>query len=129
MQSIVFKLRNWAIVSAFMVVILLASGCAMPNQPPSITSLKTMRDVLSPLSSCLIECVASDDDGDELRYEWSADEGKILLSSVGGATVAWSAPESEGEYSIMVKVTDVNGGEVTDSVIINVIKLVSSCGV
>jgi len=88
-----------------------------------------MRDVLSPLSSCLIECVASDDDGDELRYEWSADEGKILLSSVGGATVAWSAPESEGEYSIMVKVTDVNGGEVTDSVIINVIKLVSSCGV
>ena len=127
MQSIVFKLRNWAIVSAFMVVILLASGCAMPNQPPSITSLKTMRDVLSPLSSCLIECVASDPDGDELSYEWSANKGDIL--DVNGATIAWSAPESEGECSIMVKVTDVNGGEVTDSVIITVKKLVSSCDV
>ena len=127
MQSIVFKLRNWAIASAFMVVILLASGCAMPNHPPSITSLKAKQDMISPLSSCLIECVASDEDGDELSCEWSATEGKIL--DVNGVTIAWSAPESEGEYSIMVKVTDVNGGEVTDSVIITVKKLVSSCGV
>ncbi|HUS04395.1 MAG TPA: hypothetical protein VMY79_02550 [Dehalococcoidia bacterium] len=128
MESAFFKLKNWVTgVTVLLSIISLVAGCAPANQPPSITSLKAKQDVLSPLSSCLIECVASDDDGDELRYEWSADEGKILLSSVGGATVAWSAPESEGECSIMVKVTDVNGGEVTDSVIITVKKLVSSC--
>jgi len=128
MKSDLFKLKNW--VSGFTVllsIILLVGGCASANQPPSITSLKTMRDVLTPLSSCLIECVASDVDGDELSYEWSASKGDIL--DVNGATIAWTAPESEGEYSIMVKVTDVNGGEVTDSVNITVIKLVSSCGV
>jgi len=118
MESIVFKLNNWAIVSAFTVVILLASGCAMPNHLPSITSLKAKQDMISPLSSCLIECVASDEDGDELSYEWTASEGKIL--DVNGATIAWSAPKSEGIYNIMVKIADVNGGEATGSVTITV---------
>ena len=118
MESIVFKLNNWAIVSAFTVVILLASGCAMPNHLPSITSLKAKQDMISPLSSCLIECVASDEDGDELSYEWTAGEGKIL--DVDGATIAWSAPKSEGVYNIRVKVTDGNGGEATGSVTITV---------
>ena len=128
MESAFYKLKNWVTgVTVLLSIILLVQGCAPANQPPSITSLKTMRDVLSPLSSCLIECVASDPDGNELSYEWSASKGDIL--DVNGATIAWSAPESEGEYSIMVKVTDVNGGEVTDSVIITVNKLVSSCGV
>jgi len=128
MESAFFKLKNWvAGVTVLLSIVLFVGGCAPANQPPSITSLKTMRDELSPLSSCLIECVASDPDGDELSYEWSASKGDIL--DVNGATIAWSAPESEGEYSIMVKVTDVNGGEVTDSVIITVKKLGSSCGV
>jgi len=123
-----FELKNW--ISGFTVLLLIISvigGCASANQPPSIISLKAKQDVLSPLSSCLIECVALDEDGDELSYEWSADEGKILLSSVGGGTVAWSAPESEGEYSIMVQVTDGNGGEVTDSVTITVIRQAAGC--
>jgi len=135
MKSDFFKLKNW--VSGFTVllsIILLVGGCAPANQPPrnqppSITSLKSKQDVLSPLSSCLIECVASDDDGDELRYEWSADEGDILLSSVGGGTVAWSAPESEGIFRVEVKVTDGNGGEATDFITITVIRQAPSCGV
>jgi len=128
MKSDFFKLKNW--VSGFTVllsIILLVGGCASANQPPSINSLKAKQDVLSPLSSCLIECVASDEDGDELSYEWSADEGKILLSSVGGATVAWSAPESEGIFEIGVKVTDGNGGEAADSVTITVIRQAPGC--
>ena len=117
MQSIVFKLRNWASVSAFMVVILLASGCAIPNHPPSITSLKAMQDMISPLSSCLIECVASDLDGDELNYEWLKVGGDI---NGEGAAVSWDAPEQEGIYNIMVKVTDNKGGEATGFVAITV---------
>ncbi len=128
MKSDFFELKKW--VCGFVVllsIILIVGGCASANQPPSITSLKAKQDVLSPLSSCLIECVASDDDGDELSYEWSAGEGDIL--DVGGASIAWTAPESEGEYSIMVKVTDGNGGEATDSVIITVTRPTPSCGV
>ncbi len=123
MKSFYSKLR--AGLSSFVVlaaVLLLISGCAPANQPPrnqppSITSLKSKQDVLSPLSSCLIECVASDEDGDELSYEWSASKGSI---NGNGATVAWSAPESEGIYNIGVKVTDGNDGEAASSVTITV---------
>jgi len=117
-KSAFFKLKKW--VSGFTVllsIILLVGGCAPANQPPGIISLKAKQDVLSPLSSCLIECVASDEDGDELSYEWSAGEGNI---NGDGATVAWTAPETEGIYNIMVRVTDGNGGEATRSVTITV---------
>jgi len=118
MKSFYSKLR--AGLSSFVVlaaVLLLISGCAPANQQPSIISLKAKQDVLSPLSSCLIECVASDEDGDELNYEWLVSMGSI---NGNGAAVAWSAPEDEGIFRIEVKVTDGNGGEATGSVIITV---------
>lgn len=103
--------------SILVVIIFLISGCALANHPPVITNLKAESEVVSPSGVCLIECVASDQDGDELSYEWSAGKGDI---DGDGATVAWSAPESEGIYNIAVRVTDGNGGEVTDSITITV---------
>ena len=118
MESVLFKLNKWITISAVLVaVIFLIGGCALANHPPSINSLEAKQDVISPLDSCLIECVASDEDGDELSYEWSASEGKI---NGNGATVAWSAPKYEGVYNIMVKVTDGNGGKASGSVTITV---------
>jgi len=122
-----FELKKW--VCGFVVlllIILVIGGCASANQPPGITSLKAKQDVLSPLSSCLIECVASDEDGDELSYEWSAEEGDI---NGDGAAIAWSAPESEGIFRVEVKVTDGNGGEATDSITITVTRQAPRCGV
>ena len=127
MKLAFFKLSK--LIAAFAVlvtVIFLIGGCVLANHPPSIIGLKARQDVLSPLSSCLVECVASDLDGDGLVYEWSASKGEIL--DVGGATTAWSAPESEGSYSIMVKVSDGNGGEATNFVTITVKKLAPRCG-
>lgn len=118
MELAFFKLNRWiASFAALVIVIFLLGGCVPANHPPCITSLKAKEDVVFPLESCLIECVASDEDGDELSYEWSARDGDI---GEDGAAVNWSAPESEGIYNIMVKVSDGNGGEVTDSVTITV---------
>jgi len=119
MKLAFFKLSK--LIAAFAVLVtlnFLIGGCVPANHLPSIINLKAERDVLSPLSSCLVECVASDPDGDGLVYEWSASKGNIL--DVDGATIAWSAPESEGIYNITVEVTDGNGGEVTDSITITV---------
>ena len=127
MESVSFRLKNWlAGFAALLFIISLAGGCVPANQPPSIIVLKAKRDVLSPLSSCLVECVASDPDGDELVYKWSASKGSIL--DVDGATIAWSAPEPEGSYSIMVKVSDGNGGEATNFITITVKKPAPKCG-
>ena len=82
------------------------SGCAPKNNPPQIVGLACRQEVVAPLDSCLIECVAEDRDGDSLEYEWSCDSGTI--NGYAG-TVAWTAPDSEGIYHVTVSVKD--GGE------------------
>jgi len=103
------------IVAAMM---MLVPACkAMPNPPPIITSLKAEPEAILPSAICQIECIASDENGDELSYEWSASKGDI---NGNGASVTWTAPDSEGIYNVVVKVTDGRGGEVSDSITIPV---------
>jgi len=118
MQSTLFKPNKWVTRLLLLTsLVFVIGGCVPVNHPPAITSLEAKQNVVAPLNSRLIECVASDEDGDELTYEWSASKGKI---NGGGATVAWSAPEIEGIYNIVVKVSDGNGEEATDSITITV---------
>ena len=109
--------KGIASLAILAIVVSLVGGCASINHLPVITSLKAEREVVAPLGSCLIECVAADEDGDELSYEWLTSEGDI---DGDGATVAWEAPESGGIYDIVVKVSDGNGSEVTESVTVTV---------
>lgn len=98
--------------------ILFIGGCAPANQPPVISSLIADEEQVSPSGNCLVSCVASDPDGDELSYTWSASGGSI---SGDGAIVTWVAPEEVGAYTITVKVTDGRGGEATMQLTIDVI--------
>lgn len=118
MQSTLFK-RNKQVIRLLLLTsfVFITGGCVPVNHPPAITGLEAKQHVVSPLDSCLIECVASDEDGDELTYKWSASRGNITGA---GATVAWSAPETEGIYSIVVNVADGNEGEAADSIAITV---------
>ena len=89
----------------------------LANHRPVITSLEAEADWIAPLGSLNVTCTASDHDGDELSYEWSASGGGITGE---GATVTWTAPDSEGSYNVTVTVTDGRGGEVMNQVIITV---------
>ncbi len=118
MKLAFFKLSKWIVIFAVLLItIFFLGGCSPTNHPPLVTSIEAKQSIVGPLDSCLIECVAWDEDGDELSYEWSAGKGDI---NGDGATVAWTAPETEGIYNIMVRVTDGNGGEATGSVTIEV---------
>jgi hypothetical protein len=64
-----------------------------------------------------IECIASDPDGDELLFEWSADGGDI---SGEGAVVTWTAPPQGGEVTIIVTVSDGRDGTATESIVFTV---------
>ena len=117
MELDLFK-KEWITRLAILVtIVFLVAGCAPANHQPAITSLKSILEAVYPSGSCEIECVASDEDGDELSYEWLAGKGHI---DGDGAIVVWTAPESEGIYNIMVKVTDGNDGEASDSITISV---------
>jgi len=87
------------------------------NHRPAITSLKAEPERVLPLGTCQIVCNATDSDGDELSYGWSADGGAITGK---GATVTWTAPNSAGSYNVTVIVLDSCGGGVMKKVTVEV---------
>ena len=110
--------KRMPLVVTVSVMLLLASSCTAPtNHEPIITSLDAELGRVIPSASCQIVCTATDPDGDELTYSWSSGGGEI---NGEGATIAWTAPVSEGSYSITVIVTDGQSGAVSDYVVIMV---------
>jgi hypothetical protein len=97
------------------VVLLLASSCMVDNYSPVIDSLDAGVDWVIPSHSLQVTCNASDRDGDELSYDWSASEGNITGT---GSTVTWTAPGEVGIGEITVVVDDGQGGSDTDSLIL-----------
>jgi hypothetical protein len=110
--------NSLVIISAVIVavaVLFLASSCN--SQRPVITSLEAEAEWTVPLGSLQVTCTASDPEGDELSYSWSASGGEI---NGEGVKVTWTAPDSAGSYNIIVTVTDDRGGEETKQVAITV---------
>jgi hypothetical protein len=103
------------VVAAVLLAILL--DAVLANHMPAINSLKAEPERVTPLGFCQIVCTATDHDGDELSYNWSAIAGEI---NGEGATVTWTAPHSVGLYDVTVVVTDGRGGEVTSTKTIEV---------
>jgi hypothetical protein len=68
-----------------------------------------------------IECVASNTSG-ELVYEWSCTGGNI---SGEGSLITWTAPDTEGDVTVTVKVFDGIGNWVRKSIIFDVVHCVS----
>jgi len=119
MMKLVLTQPKWlASLIILVVATILIGGCVPANQPPVISSFTADEEQVSPSGNCLVRCVVSDPDGDELSYIWSADGGNI---SGEGAEVTWVAPEEVGAYTITVKVTDGRGGEATAQLTIDVV--------
>jgi hypothetical protein len=117
-----FAVRSFAAaVLAMGIVIALCSGisCATPspatklatqaNRLPIVLQINGAPD-WAPLTDGQFTCIASDPDGDNMTYKWTADNGTI---SGNGATVTWMSPAVMGEYYIGVTVSDGQGGEAT----------------
>jgi hypothetical protein len=103
-EKLMNKKRCLAImVIAAATVLLLASSCTI-NFLPVITSLEAEAPGwTAPLGSLHVTCNASNPQGSELSYSWSADGGNI---SGTGPEVIWTAPEEVGMYDITVVVVD-----------------------
>ncbi len=80
------------------------------NESPAIADLIADADWTLPSGNLQVTCTASDPDGDELSYEWTADGGAI---SGTGAVVNWTAPQEVGVYRITVVVKDGHGEQNT----------------
>jgi len=86
--------------------------------PPVIQSLEAESTSVFHSESIQITCTVSAPDGAELTYEWWASGGEV---DGQGATVVWTAPDSEGSYDVGVIVTDGHGGGAMQHVTIEVV--------
>ncbi len=95
-----------AVVMVSLLLVLPVAACAPSNRLPEIVSLDSRARVIAPSDSVLVECIAHDEDGDALTYDWVADRG-VINGQAG--VIAWTAPGEEGLARISVTVSD--GGE------------------
>jgi hypothetical protein len=103
-------------IVAAVAVLVTVFDVILADHRPAIAGLEA-HEMVVPLGTCQIVCIASDPDGDVLSYNWSASGGSI---SGTGAAVNWTAPDSIGSYNVTVVVTDGRGEEVTKQIAITV---------
>ena len=87
------------------------------NQVPVISSLTATARRIAPADTTILQCVASDPDGDSLTFNWSAKYGEL---EVADTLATWKATDSTGYFYIQCTVTDKFGGAATDSILIAV---------
>lgn len=87
------------------------------NTAPTINLLKAEPRKVDLGGMTEIECIASDKENDEITYEWFASEGFINGT---GSKINWTAPNAEGNYYIVCKVSDPDGESSSDSIAIAV---------
>jgi len=122
---------------AGLLVVMVLSACApattptpesaptAENQPPVIDSVTPAPAEIQWGEVSTVRCAASDPDGDELSYTWSATGGTFLIS--GGNYTIWK-PLHDGDFTISVTVDDGRGGIATESCTIRAWPLVrNSC--
>lgn len=116
----IFRQPKWlASLIILVIAITPVTSCTTANQLPNISSLTANYEgEVNPTDSFQIECDASDPDGDELAYAWTASGG--IISGVG-STVTWTAPEDLGTYTIAVQVSDSREGIATEQLTIEVV--------
>jgi hypothetical protein len=89
----------------------------LSNNSPVIESLTAQRTRANRGEAIVIECLASDADGDSLAYIWSTTGGSFYGT---GSITAWLAPTELGSYTVSVAVTDGKGGETSAQLVIDV---------
>ena len=87
------------------------------NYAPKIQSLSASPEWAKPGTSTYIACTATDDDGDEVSYEWEAAYGEVFGQ---GGSISWLAPEQPGSYVVTVQVSDEFGGVSRRDIVISV---------
>jgi len=104
-------------VSCFLILVLLFAGlmlyttcddstvARMDNQPPVIDEILANPDTVLINALCSLLVVASDADGDSLRYQWSANAGTFTTGAQDTAAT-WQAPDVPAVYTVTVAVSD-----------------------
>ena len=116
------SIHHWqfiAIIVLIMGLMLQNTGCSTADaHSPVITSIEVTNISVYPAGSTEIRCEALDPNGNPLIFRWSSTGGSITGT---GPVVTWNAPNTYGDYHIMVSVKNNNGGVVQKTFTISVV--------
>jgi hypothetical protein len=121
-----YSLNNWSAAMLAGLLLTTGAGCRPdngneilppPNQAPIITDV-VIESQVRPSTESPVVCMATDPEGDNLTYTWSASGGVIKGK---GNKVTWLAPEYPGNYLLLVRIDDGNGGTFSESENITVV--------
>jgi hypothetical protein len=97
--------------TAAVVILLQQSTPPTPfvNSAPKVTGLTASTDRVGLNESLTLAVTDSDADGDPRSYAWTATGGTFANGNTASPT--WTAPATEGTYTLSVSVTDGKGGQ------------------
>jgi len=85
------------------------------NYPPEIEKIEADSRILDPNETTTVYCTASDANGDDLTYSWSASQGVITGT---GNSATYTAPADPSNDYIVCTVMDTDQATVTDSIVV-----------
>ncbi len=98
------------VLTFFSTILATVSGCDdsldFNNTPPSGLAITRDKCYLGPNDAVTLTGQATDNDGDEISYSWTAETGTLTPADGQGQVVIWRAPDSHGTYRVVLKVTD-----------------------
>ena len=100
-------------IAISVLLVLVVGACS--NSPPVINRISLDNSWVIVSSTTEVSCEASDPNGGELIYDWSATGGDISSHS---SVATWTAPDKPGMYSIMVSVRDGQNNETVDQIFV-----------
>jgi hypothetical protein len=74
------------------------------NHAPLVHSIIATPTVVLSQQDVILRAEATDEDGDGIRYFWSAPAG--AFDGVIGESVRWTAPRTPGDYEVQVNASD-----------------------
>lgn len=97
--------------TAAVVILLQQSTAPTPfvNSAPKVTGLTASTDRVGLNESVTLAVTDTDADGDPRSYAWTATGGTFANGNTASPT--WTAPATEGTYTLSVSVTDGKGGQ------------------
>ncbi|GMU08194.1 hypothetical protein ASNO1_44470 [Corallococcus caeni] len=97
------------------------------NSAPKITGVTVSPAQVEPSKPVNITLTATDADGDTLAYAWTATGGAFGNAAVSNPT--WTAPATQGTYTLSATVNDGRGGQAGISIQIAVVTVTGSANV
>ncbi len=120
-----FRMKVFTVlVTSVLFAVIIFSGCdknstdsQQENNPPQISGIVPNPYTVTRLGITTVTCLANDPDGDKLTYTWESASGSI---SGTGPAIQWTAPDSDGMFTVSCTVSDGKGGQIKQGVDVEV---------